>query len=280
MKRALLSIVVLILSAAAGFWINWQIAAPSHVRNWQLLYASLPKVSEDSGRYTVSNIRDWTYAADGPPTPSWTEATLDPAELERVWFIVEPFGEIKAIAHTMLSFEFADGSAYVASVEARREVGEGYGGLKAGILPMHEYMFIWATERDMFANSTFYTGDDLYMYPLELSPEAARAVLVAMLEETDDLSRRPRWYNTFLSNCTNVLAHAVNDRTAGAVPWDPSWYLPGYAAEFLHQQGYIAPDSDFASLEARSHITPHVLSVYGDGAPSGFSRRLRQAWQG
>jgi len=280
MKRALLSIVVLILSAAAGFWINWQLAAPSHVRNWQLLYASLPRVSENSGRYTVSNIRDWSYAADGSPTPGWTEATLDPAGLKRVWFIVEPFGEIKAIAHTMLSFEFTDGSAYVASVEARREVNEGYSGLKAGILPMHEYMFIWATERDMFANSTFYTGDDLYMYPLEISPEAARAVLVAMLEETDDLSRRPRWYNTFLSNCTNVLARAINDRTDGAVPWDLSWYLPGYAVEFLHEQGFIAPGADFSALEARSHITPHVLRVYGDGAPSGFSRRLREAWQG
>lgn len=279
MKRGLLSILVLAAAAVAGLWINWQLSAPSHVRNWQPLYASLPKVTENAGRYTVSNIRNWSYAPDGVPTPDWTQVTLDPTALKRVWFIVEPFSEIRAIAHTMLSFEFADGSAYVASVEARREVGEGFGGLKAGILPMHEYMFVWTTERDMFANSTFYTGDDLYMYPLELSSEAARAVLVAMLEETDDLSHRPRWYNTFLSNCTNVLARAVNDRTPGAVPWDVSWYLPGYAAAFLHEQGYIAPEADFTALEAVSLVTPHVLEVYGDAEPSEFSRRLREAWQ-
>ncbi|MGR3514868.1 MAG: lipoprotein N-acyltransferase Lnb domain-containing protein [Paracoccaceae bacterium] len=274
-KKVVLLCFGLLVVLAAGLWLNWQIATPSHDRNWQTLYARQPTVEQNGDLYEVTQVRNWTYGEAGE-TQEWMTVTLDPDQLTRVYFIEEPFGDIRAIAHTMLAFEFADGSAYVASVEARREVGEGFGGLKAGILPMHEYLVYWTTERDMYGNSTFFTGDDLYLFPLDLPPEAAKAVLLGMLAETETLETTPRWYNTFFSNCTNVLARAVNSVAEAAVPWDLAWYLPGYAAEFLYDQGVIAGEGSFAEVRAASHLTPRVAPAYDITDPVAFSRAIRE----
>jgi hypothetical protein len=50
---------------------------------------------------------------------------------------------------------------------------------------------------------------------------------------TNALAAHPRLYNTFSANCTNMLAKVVNQTKAGSVPFDLSWYLPGYSDLFL-----------------------------------------------
>ncbi len=276
MLKVLAGLVSLLALALAGLWLNWQLQSPSHDRNWQPLYATLPEVEKHGQTYRISNVRNWQYGHDTPPTPGWLDVTLDPKDLVHVYFIVEPFGSMKAIAHTMLAFEFADGSGYVASVEARRELGEAFGGVKAGFLPMHEYMFVWATERDMYANSTFFTGDALYLYRLDIPDEAKRAVLTATLEETAALKTTPVFYNTFFSNCANVLARAINRLSPRALPWNKAWHLPGYAADYLHDAGMFVAPGGFEALRTRSHITPHVEELYRLEDPTEFATALRE----
>lgn len=275
-RRLFLGLLALLPLLAAGLWINWALSTPSHDRPWQPLYSRLPQVEIMPDRYVFRDIRNWSYAENGAGTPNWIDATLVPSELTNVWFIVEPFGENEAVAHTMLAFEFADGAAYVASVEARREIDESYGGLKAGILPMHEYMFVWTTERDMYANSTYMARDDLHLYRLELPEGGEQAVLQAMVQETAELMAEPRWYNTFFSNCTNVLARAMNRHVEGAVPWDLSWHLPGYSVDFLVDQGFVDDRGDLEVLKATSLITPFVPTAYAEVEPKEFSKALRQ----
>ncbi len=276
LRKIFLSILALAVLAVCGLWANWQLAVPSHDRNWAPVYSRQPMVDVTDGIYRVENVRNWTYGPGGETSPEWITAEIDPSQLTRVWFIEEPFGEVRAIAHTMLGFEFSDGAVHVASVEARREVGESYGGLKAGFFPMHEYLVFWTTERDMFGNSTYFTEDDLYLLPLDLPPEGAKAVLDGMMALTEELEGRPRWYNTFFSNCTNVLARTVNAERPDAVPWNIAWYLPGYAAEFLYDKGFMPSDLPFAALYDASHITPVVREVYGETDPVAFSRAIRE----
>lgn len=276
MIKFALTLVVLLLLVSGGLWLNWQLRTPTHQRDWQPLYATLVGVTKDGDRYRITNVRNWTYGRDTRPTPGWLDVTLDPDELTNVYFLVKPFGTLEAAAHTMLAFEFADGTGYVASVEARRTVGQAYGGLKAGVFPMHEYMFVWATERDMYINNTVFNNDELYLYPLDLSPDAKRSVLIAMLNETAEIADNPRFYNTFFSNCTNVLARAVNKVSPQALPWHLSWHLPGYAAQYLHKRGVITAPSGFADLHQTAHITPIIADLYDIENPLGFSVALRQ----
>ena len=223
LRRVVSFLLIALVLAAAGLWVNWQLATPSHDRAWRADHSRLPTATETGGAWALTDIRDWSYGTDGSAAEQiWIDATLDPGQLVQACFVLEPFGEAAAIAHTMLAFEFADGRTYVASVEARREDGESYSAPKAAILPIFEYMVVWTTDRDMWGNSEFWAGDQLYRYPLAIPLDQQQAVLGAMLTHTAALQDQPRFYNTLFSNCTNVLARSVNDIAPGAVPWHPA----------------------------------------------------------
>lgn len=264
------------LLAIAGLYLNWQVSSASHQRDWRADYSRLPRVSELDGFYRVEDIRDWDYAGDGSVTrQEWISRDIDPDTLEQAYFLLEPFGSIDAIAHTMLAFSFEDGSAYVASIEARRERGEAYSAAKAIALPIFEYMFVWTTERDMYGNSEFAAGDKLYRYPLAIPLDQQKAVLTAMLDETAEIEQAPRWYNTLFSNCTNVLARTVNKLDAGAVPFNIAWYLPGYADEFLYEEGFLEQMDTFEAAQQAAYISPRIRELYGISDPVAFSQALR-----
>ncbi len=258
----------------AGLWTNWQLSTPRQDRDWQPLYATLPTV-EGAAVYQLTNVRNWVYRDDKTTIPGWLDVTLDPGELVNIYLLVKPFGTMRAVAHTMLAFEFSDGAGYVASVEARREVGEDYGGLKAGVFPLHEYMIVWATERDMYLNNTVLGRHELYAYRLELTVAAKQAVLTSILDETRALQDQPRFYNTFLSNCTNVLARAVNKVLPDAVPWSIAWHLPGYAPDFLHRKGLIDAPNGMDALRDQSRITHVVESLTSVDDPVAFATAFR-----
>lgn len=267
-----------LLAGIAALAATWFVLPPSHDRDWQPLYSRIAEVDRTGPVPMVRNIRNWAYAPDGTPTrQAWIDREIDPARLARTWFVVEPFGEHPdLIAHTMFSFEFDDGSAYVVSVEARREVGEGYQALRAALVPTYEYMIVWATERDMYANSEFYTDDRLYLYELAIPPAHQRAVLNAMLDDTAELAAHPAWYNTLFANCSNVLARAVNDIQPGAIPLDTSWVLTGHAARFLNELGYIGPGQDFATLQRSAFLSPAIPPAYAETDPILFAQELRR----
>lgn len=277
MKRLLaifLAALVLGAGAIAGLWI---LTFPSHDRDWIDDHARLTDMSSDGRLTHLQNVRDWRYADDGPPTArNWVDVAFDPADLRQVWFVVEPFTGSNAIAHTMMSFEFADGRAFVASIEARREKGEDYQAFRAALIPTFEYLVVWTTERDMFANSELWAKDDLYLYPLSIPLTQQRAVLDAVLERTKDVALHPRWYNTLFANCTNVLARAVNKVAPGAVPLDKAWVLTGYADDFLFRLGLIGPADTFADLEKQAFISPLIRPAFAAGGADGFSPTLRR----
>ena len=267
--------------ACVGLVLTWYILPPSHDRVWRDDYAVLPNVAPSADGIELTGVRDWSYDDDGMPTDmSWRTVTLDPGGVARVWFVVEPFGAWDAVAHTMLAFEFADGRAYVASVEARREVGETYRAAQGAVWPSYEYLVVWTTERDMYANTVLAAGDRLHLYPLSLPDGMAEGVLRAMLSLTAGVADRPRWYNTVTANCTSELARAMNAERPGTVPLDLAWVLPGYAAGFLYDEGWMPGARDFAEIEAASDATDAVREVYRDTPAERFSQALRRAWGG
>ncbi|WP_420326877.1 DUF4105 domain-containing protein [Mameliella sp.] len=274
MKRFLL---LLPLIAIGGLVLNWQLTPPSHDRDWRADYSRLPGVARSGDTFRIENIRDWDYAEDGSVTrQEWITREIDPDGLSQAYFLVEPFGSIDAIAHTMLVFAFEDGSAYVASIEARREVGEAYSAPKAAVLPIFEYIFVWTTERDMYGNSEFMAGDELFLYPLDIPLAQQQAVLRAVIAETAEIQREPRWYNTLFSNCTNVLARTVNKIAPDAVPFDKAWFLTGYADEFLYAEGFIAPGESFEAVRDAALISPLIRELYDISDPVAFSRAFRE----
>lgn len=270
----------IIFFALLGGCLAWWLIIPAPSGGeWRADHSRISSVTRDGDIITVTNIRDWGYDADtGEPTRKvWLDRTFDLGELERTWFVLEPFGNNKAIAHTMFTFEFANGETVVVSIEARRRPEQTYQPYRAALVPTYPYLWVWATERDMFANSTFFTGDELYLYELTISPAAQRAIFNEIVLSTHKSSQRPRWYHTIFSNCTNVLARAVNRAVPRSVPWDASWYLPGYSDEFLYGEGYLDTSLPFDQAELRAFTTPHIKRLYSPTLSDyDFSSGLRE----
>lgn len=244
----------LILGLLAGlgvFLLAVLTKTPRHDRDWQPHLARTPGVDVEGAAWTVSPIRDWTYTPEGPAETNWiASARIDTDTVERVWLVLEPHPGIPLMAHTLVLFEFSDGDLMGLTIEARKETHEKYAPLR-GALNRFELIYVWATPRDLMTRRAVMLGHDLELYPLDLTREQARAFLVSVLERTAEIQRRPRFYNTAVSNCTNELAKAAS------LPWDPAFILTGGAARALHKRGIIAGET-FEAAQTRAQVAAWV----------------------
>jgi len=275
MKRALTTLLIVLLLIVAIEALYLLSKVPQDNRAW------LPEQSETASAIigesiVLSNVRDWTYDATGPVSTAWMTAVIDPAMVERVWFIIEPFSDWEAVGHTFLSFELADGRVYSFSVEARREAGETYSAIR-GLFSEYELSYQWGTERDFITRRLIYLDHPLRLYPLVLSPEASSALFRSLAEETNRLAQKPRFYNTLAANCTNVLAKLVNRHYPGTLPFDMSWFLTGYADTYLIEEGLIPLAGTIEETKAAHDMTPYRDSVMGiaSSTPIQFSASIR-----
>lgn len=255
----------------------WQVIPASHDRPWQDGFSRLPQVTVSSSSIAVAELRNWQYTQSGDVLKQeWMTATITPETIDRLYMVVESFGDSEAVAHTMLAFTTTDGMGYVISVEARREEGETYSALRGALWPSYEYMYVWTSERDMYANSEIYHGDPLHMYELDVTKREAWEVVKRLAEKTAALSREPRWYNTMFANCTNVLARTINELDADRLPFGVAWVLPGYTPEYLAAHELLKSDAPLESVAAEGHLSPYIKTAYIEADPRAFSVRLRE----
>lgn len=69
----------------------------------------------------MRDVRNFRYKTVTDWTSAYYDATYDASQIERVWYLIEPFSSKEGPAHTMLSFEFSDGRFLAVSAEIRKE---------------------------------------------------------------------------------------------------------------------------------------------------------------
>lgn len=235
---------------------------PRGDRLWdqEVAYVATAVFNED-GTITIKNVRDFVYGDQTVVSTEWIQETvINQEDIVRAWFVLEPFAEWEAVGHTLLTFELSDGSAYSFSVEARREKGESYSALK-GLFNEYELTYSWGTERDFITRRVLYLAHPVHMYPLTLNTEQAQRLFIGLLEKTNNIARKPRFYNTLTANCTNVLAEMANEIKPGAIPWDVSWYLPGYSDRFLTRIGFIEQETSFEQTREEHNVSKNRASI-------------------
>ncbi|KND50381.1 MAG: putative membrane protein [Parcubacteria bacterium C7867-007] len=217
---------------------------PRTDRTWSEEF-SRTVVATNTSRDTIliSNVRDWTYEGSSIVSKDWRTVEVDPNSITKVWFITEPFSDWKAVGHTFLTFEFKDGTALSFSIEARREQGEDYSAIR-GLFNNYELANQWGTERDFISRRLIYLDHPVRRFPLSISSTTAEALFRGSIEQTNEVAAKPRFYNTLTENCTNALAHIVNDLAPGTLPYDISWNLTGYSDLYLMKEGFIEKVND------------------------------------
>jgi len=248
--------------AAAGLLYHLGVR-PSHDRDWTEDQSRMPQVTVEGSLVTVSDVRDFRYDSESEWEARWYDATYDLGQLQEAWFVVEYFSESRAVAHTFVTFRFADDRFVSVSVEIRKEAGESFSPLK-GMLRRYELMYVFADERDVLALRTHQRGSEVYLHPIAAGPEALATYFTDIAQRAAELYERPAFYNTLTSSCTSNLASHLDRVTEHRTRWDWRVYLPGYSGELAWEIGLLDGDLSWEETKARDLVTGIELPPVDD----------------
>jgi hypothetical protein len=261
------SAIVLVAAAALVAW--WASLRPSNEGDWQPAVSRVPTAVVDGDLLTVRNVRNFHHRGLDDFDERWEERRYDLAAIEGLDIAFSHWGSAW-LAHTIMSWAFADGRHLAISIETRKRKGEAYSAVK-GFFRQYELVYVAADERDVLRLRTHIRGEDVYVYRLRVSPLAARNLLVEYARAMNALAAKPHWYNALAGNCTTVIRQRVI-HAGGRVPMSWKVFANGYLDELLYDEGMIETTLPFAELERASRINERALATAGDG---DFSRGIR-----
>ena len=269
MKVKILSTTIIImLIMIVAFWL---IVKPKNNREWTDDQKVLSSAEIKGNEVTIHQIRNFRYRSETDYDARYDDRRYNLDDLRSVDFIVVPFKESQAAAHTFVSFGFAD-SAYLAiSIEIRKEKGEAYSVWK-GLFRNFEIMYVIGDENDLIKLRTHFRRDDVYLYPVKTTPEKLRAMFLGMLYRANQLYEKPEFYNSLWNNCTSNLVSHVNEITPQKIPFSFKRYLPGYSDELAFRLGLIDTDLPWQDVRPHFRISEKALNC---GDCPDFSKRIR-----
>jgi hypothetical protein len=242
---------------------------PSADRDW-VPEQKIPATIQVSGdTVVIDRLRNFAWHPGGRFEERYERRTYDLRKLDSAWFVVERFGTLPGLAHTMLSFGFGDD--YVAiSVEVRKERGEEYSPL-LGMLRRFELLYVVADERDAIGLRTNVRRDPVYLYPAVATREQIRTLFLGMAARSNELAGAPEFYDTITNNCTtNIVAHV--NAIAPRIPFSYKVLFPAYSDELAYDLALISTDRPFAEVQAAHRID---LRAQAHGVGDDFSRVIR-----
>jgi hypothetical protein len=247
---------------------------PSNDRTWEPDLAQTPWAEIDENKVTLHNFRYCDYRAEFDYTCKWLTKSLDLSQLRGVDLAVTYWGS-PYIAHPILSFQFGDDIYVAASIETRKEIGEGYSAI-LGFFRQYELVYVFSDERDLIRLRTnFRKGEEVYLFHTSAGPEWARTLFLDYLSRANQLHVHPMWYNAMTRNCTTVIVRSMAD--IGQLPVGTSLHnwqilLNGRSDELLYKGGNLEGGLPFPELKEEAHT--NAAAREADNAPD-FSRRIR-----
>jgi hypothetical protein len=247
-------------------------ASPSNHLDWAPDQAVLAYADIKPDTVTVHNVRDCTYLTKDDYLLNYYDRTYDLNKLDAVDFIKVPFQGQPYLAHTMLSFSFADEDHLVVSVEIRKLKGQKYSAVQ-GALRQYHIMYVVGSERDLLKLRTNFRNDDVYLYRVNTTPEKVRALFVDVMQRVNELHDKPEFYDTITNNCTTNIARHINNLKPDRVPLGPEVLVNGYSDQFAYNLGLLDTSRPFPELQAQSEIGHIARALPADVDYSSGIRR-------
>jgi hypothetical protein len=257
------------LAAAIALMAWWSTLQPTHNRVWADDVSRMVTGQVRGSVVTLDQVRNFDWRSDTDYTQRWEARSYDLDQLRSV-DVAMSYWMGPAIAHTLVSFGFADGRYLTFSIEIRKQRGESFDAI-AGFFKGFETVLIAADERDILRVRTNVRGEDMYLYRLKMSPEAMRSLFLAYLDEGTKLKREPRFYNTLTANCTTIIFEMAR-RIDPGLPFDWRLLASGYLDRYLFDIGALAGEQNFEALRRNAHITERARAADKE---QDFSKRIR-----
>lgn len=251
--KIILVIIILFVLVITGIFISNRLKTPQTDRDWNDDSKILPSVLIDGSTVTISNIRDWRYKTQEVISREYYTDTFDVSKIKKTYLLFNPFGKWEGVGHFWFVFEFENNQTVSISVEARREVGEGYSAVR-GLFNTYELWYAIGSVQDHVTRRTIFHSEDVYVYPLLISNESSQKLFVEMVEAAQKLETQAQFYNTVSSNCTNILADAANRVKKGSIPFHYSRLFTGYSDNQLYDLKFIPHDKPFEQIYQEAYI--------------------------
>lgn len=247
---------------------------PSNDRDWSPEFSRTPTVAVQGEQITVHNIRNAEWLSEENFVLNYYDRTINVNDILGVDFVVVPF-EITAIAHTMLSFQLADGTYLGISVEIRTEQDEDYSSI-LGAARQFEVTYLVADERDIIRRRTRHLNADVYIYPTTATPQQARMLFLDIGQRMNELAVKPEFYHTLVNNCTTNIVSHVNRLNPSRIPYSIGVLLPGLADKYAYKLGILDNSVPFETLKQAAHVNNLAAQYYDDPQ---FSQKIRAGRQ-
>jgi len=247
----------------------WAAIPPSNQRDWRPEVAVTPRAIITGDRVRIMNVRDFDYRDRDNFTVRYVERDVSLSHLTGVDFYVS-FWMAGPVGHTFLSFTFDNAPPVSISIETRPEVGQGYSPI-ASLFKQYELIYIVGEERDLVRVRTNYRDEEVFLYHLRVSPEAARRLFLVYLERINELHAQAEWYHLLSDNCTiNIVRYA--NRVGRSGGFDIRHLLNGWIDRYFYSTGLVNTSMPFEELRRRSNITE---ASRGAGSGEDYWQRIR-----
>lgn len=279
----------------AAVWLTglgWFFAIePKQERNWMAEVRQQVAYERDAinpDLITLTHVRNFDWYTDKDATERWETRTVDLSKLSGV-DVTNSYWMGPLIAHTLVSFRFEDDRPLAFSFEIRKEENESFSAL-AGFFRRYELSLIAAEERDIIYTRSNVRGEQVYLFPVSnLQQHEVKSLFESYLSAADELNAAPAWYNTLLSNCTNIIFYMARIVSGDRLPWDYRIWVSGWLPNYLYDVGmlYANPKQDgqrwsMDTWYERTHINPKVrgfnnqIDVASGMNGRAFSQQIRQ----
>jgi hypothetical protein len=240
--------------------------------SWQKPYALMPRATFEGPQVQIDHIRNFYYFREDIFVPRYYSKTFRLQDVRAIDFVVVPFREAPSLAHTMLSFELADGDFLGVSVEARMREGQSYSPLW-GAMGRYELMYVVADERDLVQLRTEHRDVEVRIYRTKVTPQEAQTLLVDMLHRMNRLAEQPELYHTLTNNCTTNIVQHVNRLRPGQIPYSVGVLLPGHSDRLAYDLGLLDGEVSFAELREAARVNERARRYRDQAAFSTLIRR-------
>ena len=253
----------------------WFILIPaSHNRVWRTDVGIMPRAIIEGDLVKLTGFRNFDFKSRNEFTTKYEERVVKVSDIKSVDLFIS-YWSIGPVGHTFVSFNFENGPPVSISIETRPEIHEGFDPL-ASVFKEYELIYVVGDERDIVRWRTNFRDEDVFLYRINVSPEAAQQLFMVYLERINELANGAEWYHLFKNNCgLNIVRYANVAGRDGT--FDIRHLLNGWLDRYLYDVGLIDTTMPFEELRRRSHINEAALAA--DDNPE-FSQAIRKSLPG
>ena len=225
-------------------------------RQWSPEVSRILNYEKQGNLVTIHNVRNFNWHTETQFDERWESRKFNLDHITGV-NIITSYWMGPEIAHTLVSFNFSDQSPLVFSLETRKEKTENFSAI-GGFFRQFELSLLAADEKDIIYTRSNVRGEQVYFFPVQMPKAEAKALFEEYLIKSDQLTKKPEWYNTLTSNCTTLIFDMVQAISPQKLPLDYRLIASGYLPNYLYDLGALDHQWTMKQWYEKAHLNPRT----------------------